>query len=262
MPCAGPAAGEKGGRQAASCGPDAGRRILSQEARMHWGQRVLGEAPERGAGRSPSDPSAAGQAPDAPSHVFISYASHDAAAADAVVEALEGHGIKCWMAPRDVVPGALYADEIVRAINEASVVVLILSEQAVASAHVGKEIERASSKRRRIVALRTESVSLPRAFEYFLSQSQWIDVGSAGIAAAAAKLVEAVRRHLNSSALIEWPGPSGKPLPNSATTVPFRRWLIIGTFAVVLLGLFYFALERLWLPKQLGLLTPRQTHNV
>jgi hypothetical protein len=69
-----------------------------------------------------------------------------------VVETLEGHGVKCWIAPRDVVPGALYADEIVRAINEARVVVLILSEQAVASPHVGKEIERASSKRRRTVA--------------------------------------------------------------------------------------------------------------
>ena len=93
-------------------------------------------------------------------------------------------------------PGALYADEIVRAINEAKVVVLILSEQAVASPHVGKEIERASSKRRRIVALRTDRASLPRAFEYFLSESQWLDVESGGVEAAAAKLVQAVSRHL------------------------------------------------------------------
>jgi TIR domain len=128
--------------------------------------------------------------------VFISYASQDATVADSVVGALEHAGLKCWIAPRDVVPGALYADEIVRAINEAKVVVLILSEQAVASSHVGKEIERASSKRRRIVALRTDSVSLTRAFEYFLSESQWIDVGSGGIEAAGAKLVDAVRRHL------------------------------------------------------------------
>ena len=48
--------------------------------------------------------------------VFISYASQDAAVADAVVGALERAGLKCWIAPRDVVPGALYADEIVRAL--------------------------------------------------------------------------------------------------------------------------------------------------
>src|SRR5208283_180032 len=124
-------------------------------------------------------------------------ASQDAVVARTIVEALELAGLRCWIAPRDVVPGALYADEIVRAIDETRVVVLILSGQAVASPHVGKEIERASSKRRRIVALRTEPVSLPRAFEYFLSESQWIDVGSGSIAAAAATLVEAVRRHLD-----------------------------------------------------------------
>ncbi len=156
--------------------------------------------------------------------VFISCASQDAVVAKAVVGALEGAGLRCWIAPRDVVPGALYADEIVRAINEAQVVVLILSEQAVASPHVGKEIERASSKRRRIVALRTDSVSLPRAFEYFLSESQWIDVGSAGIDAAAAKLVEAVRRHLDSSPAIESPVPPLKPLPHRAQALLRPTW--------------------------------------
>jgi hypothetical protein len=97
--------------------------------------------------------------------VFISYASHDAPLANVIVEALEMHGIRCWIAPRNVVPGSLYADEIIRAINDANVVVLLLSEHAIASSHVGKEIERASSKRRRIIALRIDSASLNRAFE-------------------------------------------------------------------------------------------------
>jgi hypothetical protein len=51
--------------------------------------------------------------------VFISYASQDAAVAHAIVESLEAQGLKCWIAPRDVKPGAQYADAIVRAINEA-----------------------------------------------------------------------------------------------------------------------------------------------
>jgi hypothetical protein len=55
--------------------------------------------------------------------VFISYASHDAPLANVIVEALEMHGIRCWIAPRNVVPGSLYADEIIRAINDANVVV-------------------------------------------------------------------------------------------------------------------------------------------
>jgi hypothetical protein len=51
--------------------------------------------------------------------------------------------LKCWIAPRDVKPGAQYADAIVRAINEAKALVLVMSGNAVDSAHVGREVERA-----------------------------------------------------------------------------------------------------------------------
>jgi TolB-like protein len=224
------------------------------------GQGVSGEAPELGGRRPPTDPPVAVHVSNASSHVFISYASQDAAVANALVKALEGNGIKCWIAPRDVVPGALYADEIVRAINEAQVVVLILSEQAVASPHVGKEIERASSKRRRIVALRTDDVSLPRAFEYFLSESQWIDVGSAGIDAAAAKLVEAVRRHLDSSGAIESPVPSAKPYRGTADSR--RRSLGVGGVAAVLLAFAYFAVDHFWVSKRAAIAPVAQTDSV
>src|ERR1700689_4624038 len=112
--------------------------------------------------------------------VFVSYASQDAAFASAVVENLEQHGIKCWIAPRDVTPGSQYADEIVAAINDAKVLVLVLSEYAVASPHVGREIERAASKLRRIIVLRTDAAPLTRSFEYFLRESQWIDVAALG----------------------------------------------------------------------------------
>ena len=81
---------------------------------------------------------ASGGGPD----VFISYASQDAAVAHALVEALEREHIGCWMAPRDVTPGALYADAIVRAISAARCFVVVLSQNSIASSHVGKEIAR------------------------------------------------------------------------------------------------------------------------
>lgn len=107
--------------------------------------------------------------------VFISYASKDAAVAAALVEALERHGIACWIAPRDVEAGALYADAIVRAIGGATAFVLVLSGSAIASSHVGKEVERASSKKRPIFALRIDAAPLTPALEYFLSESQWVE---------------------------------------------------------------------------------------
>jgi hypothetical protein len=39
--------------------------------------------------------------------VFLSYASHDAEIANTVCRELESRGIRCWIAPRDVAPGAL-----------------------------------------------------------------------------------------------------------------------------------------------------------
>jgi TolB-like protein/tetratricopeptide (TPR) repeat protein len=174
---------------------------------------------------------------------FISYASQDAAVAQQVVSSLEHAGISCWIAPRDVEPGALYADEIVRAINESRVVVLVLSSHAAASTHVGKELERASSKNRRIIALRTDATPLPRAFEYFLSESQWIEVGPGGIAPAAVKLVESVRRHLGV--------PTATPAPGSvlatAPSSPKRtRRLALGLAAALVVAVGAAAAWKLW----------------
>jgi TolB-like protein len=218
----------------------------------NWHQGALDMA-ESGGGKE-----ATGTAPGAPEDlgaqsgtpdVFISYASQDAAVADVVVRSLERAGLKCWIAPRDVVPGALYADEIVRAINEAKVVVLVLSEQAVASPHVGKEIERASSKRRRIVALRTDSAALTRAFEYFLSESQWIDVGSGGIEATGAKLVDAVRRHLAPGADVAPAIPFDRRTLARNSATPQPRWILIASVAVLAMALAYFVVEKFWLSK-------------
>jgi TolB-like protein len=124
--------------------------------------------------------------------VFVSYASLDATGANAVVESLEQHGLKCWIAPRDVKPGAQYADAIVRAITEAKAVVLVLSGSAVASSHVAREVERAASKGKPIIPFRIDNAALNPELEYFLSNAQWIDVPKLGMAAALTRLAAAV----------------------------------------------------------------------
>ena len=42
-----------------------------------------------------------------PARVFISYASQDKRAAEAICEALENAALACWMAPRNVTPSEL-----------------------------------------------------------------------------------------------------------------------------------------------------------
>src|ERR1700693_2688233 len=148
----------------------------------------MGESSEA-ASQPPSVSAAAGSRA-----VFLSYASPDAEVANQVCQYLESHGGSCWMAPRDVKPGAAYGDGIVRAINEASALVLVLSASAMASEHVSREVERAASKHKPVVAFRVDAANLSAELEYFLSRSQWIDVAALGMSGALVKLVEAVGR--------------------------------------------------------------------
>ena len=173
--------------------------------------------------------------------VFTSYASQDAAVAAALVEALERHGIPCWIAPRNVKPGAQYADAIVRAINEAKAVVLVLSGSAVSSSHVAREVERAASKHKPIIAFRIDSVPLVPALEYFLSESQWIDVVKLGMPAALAKLSEAVGL--------------GSGLTVAAASVahpksPRNRILLAAGVAVVAVALAALWADKVWISKR------------
>lgn len=61
-----------------------------------------------------------------------------------------------------------------------------------ASAHVGREVERAASKRKQLIAFRVDAAPLTPEFEYFLSSCQWIEVPTLGMPAALKKLSEAV----------------------------------------------------------------------
>jgi TolB-like protein/Tfp pilus assembly protein PilF len=182
--------------------------------------------------------------------VFVSYASQDAAVANAVVSALEHQGLNCWIAPRDVDAGALYADAIVRAIGGAKAFVLVLSESAVASSHVGKEIERASSKKRPIFALRIDAAPLTPAFEYFLSESQWVEAQAGKMEPAYAKLSGAIRK----SAPIA-PGinpavtPSAGPAPAEYPKGRRNRILITAGLAVVAVAVAALLAEKFWLTK-------------
>ena len=57
--------------------------------------------------------------------IFISYSSKNKAIADAVCHKLEERKMKCWIAPRDILPGANYAEELINAIDNSKLFVLI-----------------------------------------------------------------------------------------------------------------------------------------
>jgi TolB-like protein/Flp pilus assembly protein TadD len=179
--------------------------------------------------------------------VFISYASHDRAVADSVCTALESAGIVCWIAPRDVVPGESFAGAIVHAIDATKVTVLVLSEHAVTSQHVLREIERASSKRHPVIAFRIDLAPMPADLEYFLNTSQWLDASTAGVKRTLPKLIDAARSALAlpSSAV------QNKVTPTAAASVTRRPTrMLFALAAIIVAALGYVLADKVWLSKR------------
>jgi tetratricopeptide (TPR) repeat protein len=125
--------------------------------------------------------------------VFISYAQEDKAIADAACATLEREGIRCWIAPRDVLSGLDWPAQIVEAIESTKILVLVFSDHANNSWPVKNEVERAMNREVPIIPLRIQNVPPSKSLEFFISTPHWLDALSPPIEAHLKKLVPTVR---------------------------------------------------------------------
>jgi formylglycine-generating enzyme required for sulfatase activity len=110
-----------------------------------------------------------------PYDIFISYSSKDKTTADATCAALEHKGFRCWVAPRDIVPGKGWGESIIEGIEQSRLMVLVFSANSNASQQVIREVERAVAKRIPIIPFRVENLAPSKAMEYFISSQHWLD---------------------------------------------------------------------------------------
>jgi hypothetical protein len=129
--------------------------------------------------------------------VFISYSSKDKTAADAVCAVLEGAGIRCWVAPRDIRPGVEYGAAIIEAIDQCRVMILIFSSSANNSGQIRREIERAVSKSIPLIPVRIEEVVPTKSLEYFLGAVHWLDALTPPLEQHLQRLAQAVKALLS-----------------------------------------------------------------
>jgi len=155
--------------------------------------------------------------------VFLSHSSADRATAQTVLEGLEGHGIRCWIAPRDISAGSEYGQEIVEAIKSCSTFVVIFSASANTSPHVRREVERAVSAERTIIPFRIENVMPTGAMEYALASTHWLDATSAPLAPHVANLGATLRRLLG-------PASSSEPIGAPSTAATTRPSIVVLPF--------------------------------
>ena len=146
--------------------------------------------------------------------VFISYSSQDKAIADAICATLEGRRIRCWIAPRDIMPGVPYGEALIDALTTSRVLVLVFSAHANISSQVAREVERACSKGLAIVPFRIEDVPMSKEMEFYLSLPHWLDALTPPLEQHLAYLAETV------SLLLErmTRGPAAPGQADAATT--------------------------------------------
>ncbi len=98
--------------------------------------------------------------------------------ANQLCEALETAGNQCFIAPRDIRSGYVYAEELTNGIDNSDVVLLVLTKAANNSPHVLREIERAVTKNIPIIVYKVEEVELTKSMEYFLMTHQWMEASN------------------------------------------------------------------------------------
>ena len=107
--------------------------------------------------------------------VFLSHSTKDLSAVNTILEYLESNGIKCWIAPREITGGKIYAEEIVEGIQACPVFLLVLSEASILSKHVLSELDTAFNENRSIIPFCIDDAITSRAFSYYLRASQRVD---------------------------------------------------------------------------------------
>lgn len=164
--------------------------------------------------------------------VFICHSSKDRKIADAICAKLEQNHIRCWIAPRDVVPGSDFAESIVEAIHATKVTVFVFSASSNVSPHVSHELERSVSLGLPILPFRVDEVVPSPALEYFISSAHWLDALTPPLEKHIDRLVTTVAALLDREVQPVEPVPTGGSTARRAS----RKWIVAGVGALAVLA--------------------------
>src|SRR5581483_9534594 len=105
-------------------------------------------------------------------HIFISYSRKDSSEAIDLAERLRAEGMTIWIDREGIGGATQWAGEIAAAIRDCSFFLVLLSENAVESANVLKEVSLASERGKRILPVVLRRTPLPVSLEYHLAGIQ------------------------------------------------------------------------------------------
>ncbi len=159
--------------------------------------------------------------------IFISYSSKDLEKAKQLTELLGSVGLSVWIDQGGLEVSNSWSKEIVQAINDCKAFLVLLSPNSLESHNVIKEVSLASEKRKKILPLELEPITLTDDFEYQL----------AGIHRTSITNIDSIIRALGKlgleagSAMDFSPsGPSKRPERTEVRSTDTRRSLMILPF--------------------------------
>jgi hypothetical protein len=146
-------------------------------------------------------------------HVFISHGSENRDEANELVAFIESHGVKAWIAPRDVRPGIDYSEALQAAIEGCTAFVVLVTDMANKSPYVRAETEMAFSNSKPIFPVRVADINPAPGLAFFLKIRHWTDAYGKGREASLDRLALELR---TLSGLV----PADAPQPPPAEPVP------------------------------------------
>jgi len=124
--------------------------------------------------------------------VFVSYSARDKAVADAVCATLESRKIRCWIAPRDVLPGRTWPGAVAEAIGQSRIFVLVFSDGSNKSPQVIREVGEAVDRVIPIIPFRIEDVQPSEDMGFYIRSLHWLDALTPPLEAHIERLAETV----------------------------------------------------------------------
>ena len=114
---------------------------------------------------------------DIPRDIFICFSSENKLIAKKVYETLEADGYSTWISLKNLRPNNKenYWDDIKKAINSSSIVLVISSSQAMVSKDVIKEIEIAKKENKKLIEYKIDEIKHTSFFKYIFDGSKWVE---------------------------------------------------------------------------------------
>lgn len=107
--------------------------------------------------------------------IFLSYSHVDRQLADAFIAGARERGLTVWY-DQDLSGGQQWRDEIVDALSESSIFMILFSSASNRSVHLIREIAIADRFDKPVIPIRIEKVEPTRAYLYELATRHWLDV--------------------------------------------------------------------------------------